>query len=141
MTEQGFKALIARARERDSYWVAKSSQDFTEGLFCLMEARGVTKAELARRIGSSPAYITKALRGDANFTLATMVRMVRALDGQLCLHVARGEDRVRWFGIPATQGEQARGMGSEGFHSVSRARFRGHDPVDGVSDESASAAA
>jgi hypothetical protein len=34
MTEQGFKALIARARERDSYWMAKASQDFTEGLFC-----------------------------------------------------------------------------------------------------------
>jgi DNA-binding phage protein len=141
MNEHGFKALIARARERDSYWVAKSSQDFTEGLFGLMEARGVTKAELARRIGSSPAYITKALRGDANFTLATMVRMVRALDGQLCLHVARREDRVRWFGIPPTRGEQGKVMGAEGFHSVSQARFRGHDPVDVVSDESASAAA
>lgn len=26
------------------YWVAKSSQDFTEGLFCLMEARGLTSS-------------------------------------------------------------------------------------------------
>lgn len=102
MATQSFKDLIADAKQRESYWVAKAIQDFTEDLFRLMEERKLSKAELARRIGASPAYITKVLRGNSNFTLETMVRLARAVDAQVCVHLGRNEDRVRWFDVVGT---------------------------------------
>ena len=40
-----------------------------EGMCLLMEQQAISKAELAKRMGVSPAYITKVLRGSNNFTL------------------------------------------------------------------------
>jgi predicted transcriptional regulator len=99
MAKKTFKTLIAKARERDTYWAAKVALDFTEDLVRLMEQRNVSNAALAKKIDSSSAYITKVLRGDTNFTIETMVRLVRALDGQLCVHVGRKEDQVRWIDV------------------------------------------
>ncbi len=99
MAEDTFTGLIAKTKERDDYWVAKAVHEFTEDLCRLMEQRGVNKAELARRMGSSPAYVTKVLRGNTNFTIDSMIRLVRALDGRLCLHVGRNEDQTQWFDV------------------------------------------
>ena len=38
---------------------------------------------MARRLGTSPAYVTKVLRGNANFTLATIVKLARALESEV----------------------------------------------------------
>src|SRR5207248_1599985 len=45
----------------------------------LMKKEGVKKAELAKRLGKSRAYVTKILQGNANFTLDTLVLIARAL--------------------------------------------------------------
>jgi transcriptional regulator with XRE-family HTH domain len=62
-----------------------------------MNQLGVNRAELARRLGTSPAAITMALRGDANLTIDRMVRMVYALDATLHIHVASKTSHVRWL--------------------------------------------
>ncbi|MGM0412826.1 MAG: helix-turn-helix domain-containing protein [Pseudomonadota bacterium] len=94
-----FKALFQESRSGDEHWMARATQEFTEDLHRLMQRRAISKAELARSLGSSPAYITKVLRGDANFTVRSMVRLARALDGRLVLHLEAEEDTVRWFDI------------------------------------------
>jgi len=48
-----------------------------------MKDRGLNRTALAEKIGTSPAYITKILRGDTNFTLDSMVRFALALDCEL----------------------------------------------------------
>jgi len=119
MAEKSFKSLVNRARQRDSYWVGKAIQDFTDDLYALMESRGVSKAELAKRLGSSPAYVTKVLRGNTNFTIESMVRLVRALDGQLCIHVGRREDQVRWFDVVGQRGADFTPARQQGFRLIS----------------------
>ncbi len=99
MAKKSFKYLLENARQRDTYWAGKAIQDFTEDLFRLMDVRGTNKAELARRIGKSPAYVTKVFRGNSNFTIDSMVKLAHALDGQLCIHVGRKESNVRWFDV------------------------------------------
>ena len=79
------------------YELANVEMDFTDSLETLMNRRGVSKSELARRINTSPAYITKILRGSTNFTLETMVKLVRALDGELHVRACGKEDNARWF--------------------------------------------
>ena len=93
MAEKTFISLLVRTKERDSYWTARAVHEFTEDLCRLMEQRGVTKAELARRLGSSLAYVTKALRGNSNFPIKSMARLERALDGSLSLQLKTDHQR------------------------------------------------
>lgn len=97
MASTRFKNLVRKARESDDYWISEAQVDFTEGLHDLMERRKISKSELARSIDSSPAYVTKILRGTTNFTLASMVRLVRALNGRLHVRVCAEEDRTQWL--------------------------------------------
>lgn len=88
MTTKSFAPLFEEARKHLDYWVAGAEIEFTEELCRAMEEQGVNRAELARRIGSSPAYITKVLGGNANFTLTTMVKLARALELEVKIHLA-----------------------------------------------------
>ena len=56
---------------------------FTEQICQLMEKKGIDRAELARRLGTSRAYITKLLNGYPNLTLQTMVKIALALDEKI----------------------------------------------------------
>ncbi|HVF60486.1 MAG TPA: helix-turn-helix transcriptional regulator [Thermoanaerobaculia bacterium] len=78
-----FPDLLKEAERHEDYWVAGAILAFTEDLTRAMEREGVSRAELARRLGATPAYVTKILRGNVNFTLATMVRLARALGAEL----------------------------------------------------------
>ena len=53
----------------------------------LMDSQGVTKAELARRVGKSRAYVTQSLSGDRNMTLSTFAGFADALDADAVLDV------------------------------------------------------
>jgi len=53
MKKKSFKELFDQAKERDTYWVASLILDFTEGLHKMMETNGVSRSELARRLGVS----------------------------------------------------------------------------------------
>ena len=97
MASKRFQKLLEEARQGDDYWIADAQIAFTEQLHELMERRQITKSELARRIGSSPAYITKVLRGSTNFTLASMVRLVRALDGDLQIAIRTDDKHAQAF--------------------------------------------
>jgi len=57
-------------------------------IFVAMEQQQVTRAELARRLGSSRAYITRLLGGQENVTLKTLVRVANALGAQWRLELA-----------------------------------------------------
>ena len=91
--------ILDKFRTGLEYELAGVEMDFTESLESLMQRRGVNKSELARLIDTSPAYITKIMRGGTNFTLETMVKLVRALDGELQVRACAVEDDVRWFGV------------------------------------------
>jgi transcriptional regulator with XRE-family HTH domain len=99
MNGKTFKSLFDDARRKDTFHVEQAILQFTSDLYQLMLNRGLTKAELARALGTSPAYITKVFRGDANFTIESMVKLTNAIDGQLHLHVAPREHEVHWLNI------------------------------------------
>lgn len=83
MKAQTFPELLKRAEEHDDYWLAGAILEFTEDVVREMDRQGISRTELARRLGSTPAYVTKILRGKVNFTLATMVKLARALGSEV----------------------------------------------------------
>jgi transcriptional regulator with XRE-family HTH domain len=83
MTGKSFQDFFSEARATPEYAAFAAVLEFTESLVRVMEEQNVSRAELARRLGTSPAYVTKILRGNANFTLASMTRLARALGQEL----------------------------------------------------------
>lgn len=77
------------ARERLSFRVEKDALDFTEQVWRLMERQGMNKADLAKRLGTSRAYITKVMSGvcNQNLTVKTMERFVMALNAKIEIKV------------------------------------------------------
>ena len=59
----------------------------SEVIRALMEQQGVHKAELARRVGWSRAYVTQSLSGDRNMTLDTLGRFAGALNADAVIHL------------------------------------------------------
>ena len=94
-----FASILEKARESDVYWIEGAKIDFTEELCREMHQQAISRAELARRMEVSDAYITKLLRGTTNFTLATMVRAARAIDREVRIHLTSPGHRVHWFDI------------------------------------------
>jgi transcriptional regulator with XRE-family HTH domain len=95
MKKKSLKELFNQAKERDTYWTTSIILDFTEGLHKIMEANGITRSDLARRLRVSPAYITKVLRGNINFTIDSMVRLVRAAGGEVHIQVEQKPQNKR----------------------------------------------
>jgi hypothetical protein len=80
-------------------WAASPVLEFTEELNRLMVKNSISRSELARWFGVSPAYVTKGLRGDLNFAVETMVRLARVVVGRVHVHVAPEAHEVRWFDV------------------------------------------
>lgn len=95
--------MFEEARQTVDYWVEGPIVEFTEDVCRLMNEQGVSRAELARRLGTSRAYITKLLGGDANFTLETMTKVAMALGAAVHVHIAPQDAVVRWKDVSAAE--------------------------------------
>jgi transcriptional regulator with XRE-family HTH domain len=87
MKVASFGELIEEAKKRDAYGAAAITLEFTEGLFDLMQSNSISPKELAKRVGTSEAYVTKVLRGDINLTIGSMVKLAKAAGGTIRVQV------------------------------------------------------
>jgi transcriptional regulator with XRE-family HTH domain len=92
MKPRSFSELFRDAERHQDYWIAGAILEFTESVVREMARQGLTRTALADRLGTTPAYVTKILRGRVNFTLATMVRLSDALGADLHVRL-RGRSR------------------------------------------------
>jgi plasmid maintenance system antidote protein VapI len=88
--------LFKEAETHVDYWLAGPVIEFTEDLCRIMKEKKVSRAELARRIGTSRAHITQLLGGGANFTLLTMVKLAMALDSTVHIHLSDKRAITKW---------------------------------------------
>lgn len=90
MKPKFFAELFEEAKQHEDYDVSGAILELTESVVREMERQGISRTELARRLDATPAYVTKILRGKANFTLTTMVRLARALGAELHVQITAG---------------------------------------------------
>jgi transcriptional regulator with XRE-family HTH domain len=88
MSKKSFSALFEAAERHDEYWTERAIIEFTEALSRWMETKKISQAELAAAIGVSQPYISKVLKGNANFTLATMTKLAHALGAEVHIHLS-----------------------------------------------------
>ena len=84
-TDEGRRHL-----ERERVWI-----EATEAICELMERQEISKSDLARKLGHSPPYITKLLRGSNNFTLSTLSDVFMALGRSVHITHAPLGDSIR----------------------------------------------
>lgn len=96
-THHGFGERLAKARNSLKFAVTRAILDFTEQVVGRMTSIGMNKAQLADRLNTSPAYVTKMLRGETNFTLETMVKVLRCLESELEIRVCPKNRTSQWF--------------------------------------------
>jgi transcriptional regulator with XRE-family HTH domain len=62
--------------------------DVSQLIWEVMEQSGTSRAELARRLGTSKSYITKLLRGYSNLTLRSLSDIFSALGREVVIKAA-----------------------------------------------------
>lgn len=101
MSSKGYKSfdeLWDIVEDSDEFAISEAILDFTIELENLVKKRGFSRAELAKKTGKSQPYITKIFRGETNFTIGTMVKLVRAISGKISLHVTPAEEGdINWL--------------------------------------------
>ena len=89
MTEARSWAMWVRVTEASSEYVAeKAKVNFAVALERRMQQLGVDRAEFARRLGTTTAAVTMALRADSNLTIGRMAQMAHALEADLNFELA-----------------------------------------------------
>ena len=78
---------LAERKKTDAYWVESAKLDFAMALEKQIRLAGLSYANLAKKIGTSAAYISKVFRGDTNMTIETMVKLSRASGARLNIEI------------------------------------------------------
>jgi transcriptional regulator with XRE-family HTH domain len=86
-TETWFRDLVDKYKDDSEFRAEGVILDITEKIVAKMEEKNISRAELARRLGVSKAFITKLLNGNTNLTLKTMVSVAAALGCELNIDI------------------------------------------------------
>ena len=73
-------AMLDTLETSDLYQIEYLKLEITEQIYCMMQLQGISNADLARKLGKSRQYVTKVLKGTANFTLESLVKISMALN-------------------------------------------------------------
>ena len=94
---------LKAARETHEYRAEGASIEFTNAMLTRMRQVGVSRSKLAAKIGVNPAYISKILRGDTNFSLETMVKIANALESAFRCHLQPAGAKCQWLDVYSTR--------------------------------------
>ncbi len=100
---QSWQTWASSFEESPEYIAENIKLDFALALERRMGALGLSRADLARKLETSPAAITNTLRGDANLSIDRMARLAHALDATVHVHLAPTAVKVRWFEVHNTK--------------------------------------
>jgi transcriptional regulator with XRE-family HTH domain len=80
-----------------SYWMSVARMGFEDDFRRLFDQSEMSRAELAKRLGAKPSYISRILNStDGNFQIETMAKWARAVGAILQISLTKeGEEVVR----------------------------------------------
>lgn len=117
---QSFKNRLINLKQTHGYKVEVAKLEFVRGISRLLKLKRISNADLAAKIDTSNAYITKALRGETNFTIDSMVKLASAVGANLHIHIADTTASVRWLEVhpqaQAQKDEPAKSLGQLPSH-------------------------
>ncbi len=115
---KALKSLLQDVVKDDAYWVERAKFDFATGLEKQRRSAGLSYKDVAERIKSSAAYISKVFRGDTNLTIESMVKLARASGGCLEVRIVSEADVVHSWTPSAIQKQSKRPLIAEASDTV-----------------------
>lgn len=92
-----FAEALRGARQTRSHVIERVKLMFSLSLEQRRKSAGLTYSDLAKRMETSPAYITKVFRGDSNLTIETMVKLALATGSEVDIRLVEpGSARAAW---------------------------------------------
>mgnify|MGYP001590702761 CR=1 FL=1 len=88
---------IEEAKKHQDFRLEKMLLVFTGEICAQMEKIGINRADLAKRLQTSRAFVTKVLKCNHNITLKTMESIANALDMELSINVQEAKSGVEEF--------------------------------------------
>lgn len=92
MSTKSFAALMARLAATPEGQSEHVAVAYLAQVNARMQAQGISNVELARRMGTSPAYITRLFRGSANLSVQTMTKLAHAVNCTLMLELVANDN-------------------------------------------------
>lgn len=83
----GWQQWVAETQASPEFAAEQLRLDFAVALERRMEQQGITRAELACKMGMTAAAITRTLRGDESLSVERMVRLAHALGAALHVYL------------------------------------------------------
>lgn len=83
----------------ETYDVESAKIDFACMLDKQLRHQDMQKREFAAKLNTSAAYITKVLSGEANLTIESMVKLARAANCELHIHLSLNTSNARWVEV------------------------------------------
>ena len=90
-----------------------------------MRERGITRADLAARMGVSPGRVSQILSGGENLTLRTLAALSTALDAHFDLELSSPKADDTYTSGDTTAADAAPAQNASNHHSFPRAQHRG----------------
>jgi len=97
--EKWYKEKLREFRDDVDFLTETAIIDFTEKIVNKMQKMGMSRADLAGKLGVSKPFITKVLNGNPNLTIRSMVAIARALDCDLNLEMCPKGFEIRTFAV------------------------------------------
>jgi len=94
-----FKALKAKLAKSWIGKAGKAKMEFAFRIHELMTDANMSNKDLAEKIGSSNAYITKVLRGDQNLSIESIHKIADALEAEVSINMARKNFTGKWLEV------------------------------------------
>ena len=94
-----YRKLFESVEQSAGYWATIPLAEFSRSISELLKADGISRAELARRLGHSRPYVSKILGGQENITVTTMAKFAMALGAVVRVHVAKRNAVGLWIEV------------------------------------------
>jgi len=91
-----FEKMFEEIEKSGELYIEWAKSDIAEQIVKAMKQAGISKAELARRLGKSRALVTLMLQGSTNFTIETLVKIAETLNCQLEIKLNPKAANSRW---------------------------------------------
>jgi len=85
-TQEQIAQFQHEIRSSQLYREVEAREDFVDRIYNLMEVQNLSRADLARKLKCTPAYVTRILSGDVNFTIETLVKICDAFEQKLVIN-------------------------------------------------------
>jgi len=107
--QEWFAAQLEEYREDPEFILEGVLLDLSNRIAIEMEKQGISRSELARRMGKKPPFITRILKGATNLTFSTAVQISVALGLELAIDfkpLAAKDDSIVRNQAPQTRFER-----------------------------------